>query len=345
MKKIKLVTFALIATVILFSCTKKDDSAMDGADKAVVVGATIYNFGDNFMNGVVSPALKEFAAKDGVDLTIVDSENQQAKQNDQIDIFINKGVDVLAVNLVDPASAGTIIEKAKAADIPLIFYNKEPTEAGIMQAYDKVWYVGTNSAESGVLQGQIVANDWNAHPEWDLNGDGVLQYVMLKGEPGHPDAEARSTESIAAIQDAGIEVEELALQADPTWSTQFGNDTTAAWLTSEFGDKIEVILANNDGMAFGAITAMKSAGRVVPIYGVDALDQALQHIADGEMNGTVLNDGASQAQAVIELAVNVADPANTDPTEGTTWTIESPETKAIRVPYLAVTPDNYQDFQ
>ena len=320
----------VLASLIINAATL---AARGSSSDGVSIGATIYNFGDNFMNGIVSPALKDYAAQNEANLTIVDSENQQAKQNDQIDIFINKGMNVLAVNLVDPASARTIIAKAKTADIPLILYNKEPTEAGVMSSYDKVWYVGTNSAESGILQGQMIATDWKANPKWDRNQDGVMQYVMLKGEPGHPDAEARTRESIRAIQAEGIAVQELALQADPNWSTQFGNDTMAAWLTSSFGEQIEMVIANNDGMAFGAITAMDSAGFRLPIYGVDALEQALQLIKEGKMNGTILNDGKNQARAVIELAMNVA--MGKPPTEGTMWKLDG--SKAIRVPYVAVT--------
>ena len=334
-KHMKKIHFSLFFAAILILNAVSLNARGKSNDDGVSIGATIYNFGDNFMNGVVAPALKQYAMENKANLDIVDSENQQAKQNDQIDIFINKGVKVLAVNLVDPASASTIIKKAKSANIPLIFYNKEPTEPGVMATYDKVWYVGTNSAESGMLQGEMIAKDWKANPAWDLNGDGVMQYVMLKGEPGHPDAEARTKESVVSIKATGINAEELALQADPTWSTQFGNDTMAAWLTSSFGDSIELVIANNDGMAFGAITAMDSAGVSLPIYGVDALEQARQLIKEGKMSGTVLNDGKNQALAVIQLAVNVA--MGKQPTEGTNWKLESDGTKAVRVPYVAVT--------
>ena len=315
----------------------------DAADDSIVIGANIYSFADNFMNGVMKPELESYAALKGAEITIVDSEGQQAKLNDQVDVFITKGVDVLAINLVDPASATSIIDKAAAADIPLILFNKEATEAGAMTSYDKVWYVGTNSAESGIIQGEMMVADWKANPDWDKNGDGTVQYVMLKGEPGHPDAEARTKYSVQAFVDAGIDVEQLALEADPNWSTQHGNDKMQAWLTSSFGGDIELVICNNDGMAFGAINALKAAGVELPLYGVDALDQALTHIADGEMNGTVLNDGVNQARATIDLAVNAA--KGVDVLAGTDWTIDSPETKAVRVAYVAVTPENYQDFR
>jgi len=332
------VATVLIVSIAIFvtGCTGQQDETVD-------IGANIYSFADNFMNGVMKPELERYAAEKGAAIEIVDSEGQQARLNDQVDVFIAREVDVLAINLVDPASAASVIEKASAAGIPLVLFNKEATESGIMGTYDKVWYVGTNSAESGIIQGEMMVADWEKNPEWDKNGDGTVQYVLLKGEPGHPDAEARTTESVKAFRDAGIPVEELALEADPNWSTQHGNDKMQAWLTSSFGDSIELVICNNDGMAFGAINALKTAGVWLPLYGVDALDQALTHIEDGEMNGTVLNDGVGQARATIDLAINAAE--DKDVIEGTEWVIENITTKAVRVPYVAVTPENYEDFR
>lgn len=313
-----LIAFPVVST---FAGGKKESGK-------ITIGANIYSFADNFMNGVMKPELESYAASKGAEIQIVDSEGQQAKLNDQVDVFITKGVDVLAINLVDPAAAQAIIDKAKAADIPLILFNKEATEAGTMTSYDKVWYVGTDSAESGIIQGQMMVADWKANADWDKNGDGAVQYVMLKGEPGHPDAEARTRESVKAFKDAGIKVQQLALEADPNWSTAHGNDKMAAWLTSSFGNDIELVICNNDGMGFGAITAMKAAGVRLPIYSVDALDQALTHIADGELDGTVLNDGVNQSRATVDLAVNAA--MGKDVLEGTDWKIDSPKTKAVR---------------
>ena len=341
----RVVTIAM-ALLMLFSAMSmfaggKKESAAEGS--SIVIGANIYSFADNFMNGVMKPELESYAKAKGAKIEIVDSEGQQAKLNDQIDVFISKKVSVLAINLVDPAAAGTIIAKAKAANIPLVLFNKEATEAGTMASYDKVWYVGTNSAESGIIQGQMMVADWKANPSWDKNGDGTVQYVLLKGEPGHPDAEARTRESVKAFVDAGIKVEQLAIEADPNWSTQHGNDKMAAWLTSAFGSKIELVICNNDGMAFGAINALKAAKVSLPLYGVDALDQALTHIQDGEMNGTVLNDGVNQSRATVDLAINAAQGKAV--TDGTSWTLTTDGTKAVRVPYLPVTPANYKEFR
>jgi methyl-galactoside transport system substrate-binding protein len=213
-----------------------------------------------------------------------------------------------------------------------------------MDDYDKVWYVGTDSAEAGIIQGEMMVADWQANPEWDLNGNGTLDYVLLKGEPGHPDAEARTVEAVKAFTDAGIDVNELALQPSTQWSTADANNTMEAWLDTAWANDIELVICNNDGMAFGAIQAMAANGFDIPVYGVDALEEAIAKIGTGDMNGTVLNDGVNQARATIDLAINAAN--GVDVLEGTDWVLDSPTgTKAVRVPYVAVTEDNYEDFQ
>jgi methyl-galactoside transport system substrate-binding protein len=340
MKKLLVLLAAVVLSFTLAACGEKEDDTL-------LIGANIYTFDDNFMNGIVRPELEAYVdTMDGVEIEIVDSANDQGKLNDQVDVFITKGVDVLAINLVDPSAAGTIIQKAKDAGIPLILFNKEATEAGVMDSYDKVWYVGTASKDAGVIQGQMMAADWAANPDWDLNGDGVVDYVLLKGEPGHPDAEARTEWAVKELVDAGLTVNELELQPSTTWNTAEANDTMTTWLSLYDGadPEIELVISNNDGMAFGAYNAMEAAGTYIPLYGVDALPEALTMIGAGEMEGTVLNDGVNQARATIDLAVNAANGVAI--LDGTEWVMDSPTgTKAVRVPYVAVTADNYTDFQ
>ena len=337
MKKVLLLVSVLLFAFTLVGC--------DSDDGVVTIGANIYNFDDNFMNGVVKPELIRYAEEKEVELELVDSAGSQATLNDQVDTFITKGVDVLAINLVDPAAASTIIAKAKEADIPLVLFNKESTVDGAMDTYDKVWYVGTDSAEAGIIQGEMMLADWKANTDWDKNNDGILDYVLLKGEPGHPDAEARTLEAVKAFTDDGMTVNELGLQPSAAWSTADANNTMAAWLDTAWAADIELVICNNDGMAFGAIQAMGAKGVDIPVYGVDALTEALTKIGTGDMNGTVLNDGVNQARATIDLAINAAN-GEEDVTTGTTWTLDSATgTKAVRVAYVAVTADNYTDFQ
>jgi methyl-galactoside transport system substrate-binding protein len=310
-------------------------------DDTLLIGTNIYTFNDNFMFGLVKPELERYAGEREVEIEIVNSEYDQSLLNDQVDAFIESGVDVLAINLVDISAARTIINKAKAADIPLIFFSKEPS-INDMATYDKVWYVGVNDNEAGTKQGEMIVADWQANTDWDLNDDGVIDYVLLKGESGHPVAEARTLESIKALTDAGYTVNELALAASPYWSTADAKNTMEAWLTSAFADQIEVVICNNDGLAFGAIQALDAADKALPVYGVDALEFTLELIGAGDMAGTVLLDGEGIARTVIDLAINAAQ--GNDVLVGTNYILDGPLTKAVRVPFVIINRDNYEDY-
>ncbi|MDO6582298.1 galactose/glucose ABC transporter substrate-binding protein MglB [Photobacterium sp. 2_MG-2023] len=300
------------------------------ATAGTTVGVTVYKYDDNFMS-VVRQAIEKEANQDGDTRVMMnDSQNSQSMQNDQIDIMLARGVQALAINLVDPAAAPVVISKAKMDDVPVVFYNKEPS-AAVLASYDKAYYVGTDSKESGVIQGNLIAKQWKAHPEWDLNKDGKLQFVMLKGEPGHPDAEARTSYSVKTINDNGIETQQLHLDTG-MWDTAMAKDKMDAWISGPDGNNIEVVIANNDGMAMGAVESLKAVGKSqLPVFGVDALDEALSMIKKGELAGTVLNDAQNQAKATFELARNLANGRSA--TEGTNWKVEN---KIVRVPYVGV---------
>ncbi|AUI65722.1 MULTISPECIES: galactose/glucose ABC transporter substrate-binding protein MglB [Glaesserella] len=309
-------------------------STAQAADR---IGVTIYKYDDNFMSLMRQEIEKEAKAVGGVDLLMNDSQNAQSIQNDQVDVLISKGVKALAINLVDPSAAPTIIGKAKPEGIPVVFFNKDPGDKAI-GSYDKAYYVGTNPQESGVIQGELIAKHWKANPAYDLNKDGKIQYVMLKGEPGHPDAEARTKYSVEQLNKLGVQTEELFVDTG-MWDAALAKDKVDAWLSSSKANSIEVVIANNDGMAMGALEAAKAHGKKLPIFGVDALPEVLQLIQKGEIAGTVLNDGVNQGKAVVHLSKNLA--AEKAPAEGTKWELKE---KVLRIPYVGVDKDNLSEF-
>ena len=309
-------------------------SVAQAADR---IGVTIYKYDDNFMSLMRQEIEKEAKAVGGVDLLMNDSQNAQSIQNDQVDVLISKGVKALAINLVDPSAAPTIIGKAKPEGIPVVFFNKDPGDKAI-GSYDKAYYVGTNPQESGVIQGELIAKHWKANPAYDLNKDGKIQYVMLKGEPCHPDAEARTKYSVEQINKLGIQTEEHFVDTG-MWDAALAKDKVDAWLSSSKANSIEVVIANNDGMAMGALEAAKAHGKKLPIFGVDALPEVLQLISKGEIAGTVLNDGVNQGKAVVHLSKNLA--ADKAATEGTKWELKE---KVLRIPYVGVDKDNLSEF-
>jgi len=340
MKKVSalILASALIATVVS-GCANGKSSGGDGGSEPQV-GVAIYKFDDTFMTGVrnaISDSAKGIAQAD-----IVDSQNSQPTQNDKVDLFITKGVKALVVNPVDRTAAGVIIDKAMAKDIPVVFLNREPLPED-MKKWDKVYYVGAKAEESGTMSGQLIADYWKSHPDADKNKDGVLQYVMLKGEPGHQDAELRTKYSIQAIEDAGIKVEKL--QEDTgMWDRVKGQEKMAAFLAAH-GDKIEAVFANNDDMALGAIEALKANGyfkdnKFIPVVGVDATAPALQALEEGTLLGTVLNDAKNQGKAAITLASVLA--KGEKPSKDNVG-YEITDNHYIWISYKKITKDNMAD--
>lgn len=301
------------------------------------IGVTIYKYDDNFMALMRKEIEKEAQNFKDVDLSMNDSQNTQSIQNDQVDALLSRGVKALAINLVDPSAASTIIGKAKSEDVPVVFFNKDPGAAAI-NSYANAYYVGTDPKESGIIQGGLIAKQWKENTAYDLNKDGKLQYVMLKGEPGHPDAEARTKYVIEELNRQGIPTEQLFIDTG-MWDAAMAKDKMDAWLSSSKANSIEVVISNNDGMAMGALEAAKAHGKKLPIFGVDALPEVLQLIKKGDIAGTVLNDGENQGKAVVQLAANLA--AGKAAGEGTNWKIEQ---KVVRVPYVGVDATNLDKF-
>lgn len=343
MKKFTAILLAgIMLAAVAAGCSNKDNGGNAGGSDSgkPTIGVAIYKFDDTFMTGVRNAIADAAAGKANVD--IVDSQNSQPTQNDKVDLFINKKVSALAINAVDRTAAGVIIDKAKAADIPVVFLNRQPLEDD-MNKWDKVYYVGAKAEESGTLSGQLLVDYWNANKSMDKNGDGILQYVMLKGEPGHQDAELRTKFSVKAIEDSGIKVEKLA-EDTAMWDRVKGQEKMAAFLASN-GDKIEAVLANNDDMALGALEALKSAGyfkggKFMPVVGVDATAPALQALEEGTLLGTVLNDAKNQGKATLELAAALAK-GETPTKDNTGYDIE--DGKYVWIQYKKITKDNMDE--
>lgn len=343
-KIISIVMLASMTVVSLAGCgsTSTGGNASSGSDSKPYIGCAIYKFDDTFMTGVRDAISKAADADGKAKVDIVDSQNAQATQNDKIDMFITKKAKALEINPVDSSAAGTIIDKAKTANVPVVFFNRQPSDDD-MKKWDKVYYVGAKAEQSGRIQGQILAKYWKAHPEADKNKDGVIDYIMLTGEPGHQDAVLRTQYSIQELKDEGLKVNQLATDT-AMWDRVKGQEKMAAFLASK-GDKIEAVLCNNDDMALGAIEALKAAGyfkdnKFMPVVGVDATAPGQQAISDGTMLGTVLNDAKNQGIATFKLSEVLAqgkapskDNVGYDITDG----------KYIWIDYKAITKDNLND--
>ncbi len=308
MKKLIAIVLVLVMALSLAAC------AASGSDvKTYKVGVAIYQYNDNFMTLYRQEIENYFKTletdKVKYEITMVDGKNDMAEQTNQIETFITQKMDVIICNLVQTSSAEVIIDKVVAADIPLVLINREPlgetdeSYPGIVNN-PKVCYVGADARQSGTYQGEmILALD----DKGDINGDGVVKYVMVVGDPENPDAQYRTEYSIKALTDAGVKTECL-VQNVGNWETTKGQEIVATAL-AQFGDEVEVVFCNNDGMALGAAQAISAAGRTVgkDIYlvGVDALTECQEMVQNGTMTGTVLNDHIGQSHAAVDVAVKL----------------------------------------
>lgn len=276
----------------------------DGAPgvEGKTIGICIYKFDDNFMT-LYRNELQSYLEAGGAKVTVMDGKNDQAEQTNQIQNFITQGVDALIVNLVQASAAEQIADQCAAANIPVVFINREPDATEEQRWIDegiKATYVGADARQSGTFQGEIIAG---LSDKGDINGDGEVGYVMVMGDPENVDAQYRTEFSIKALEDAGLTVKKLDEQRGD-WDQAKGQEITANALTA-YGDDIDVVFCNNDAMALGALQAIEAAGRKVgeDIYlvGVDALTDALENVKSGKITGTVFNDHIGQAHTAADI--------------------------------------------
>ena len=382
MKKFLALILALVMSLSLVACggddAQTDDSATtDDTTTAsdLNVGVFYYTFADAYIT-TVRTALDEKLTAAGIKYQDYDGNNNQATQLDQINTAITDGANLLIVNIVEtssPDSAQQACDAAKNAGIPIIFFNREVDDA-VVSSYENCAFVGTDAPEAGHMQCEMIGDYLlENYDAVDLNGDGTISYVMFKGQEGNAEAEYRTQFAVedanAILTEAGKpelsfynagNADKFLVDQTGAWSAQAATDymtTILAEYSEANNNMVELVIANNDNMAEGAIAALQAAGynlgndeegkptsTVIPVYGVDALDSAVEKIQNGQMTGTVKQDGEGMATTIMALVSNVdgdaalmngideANGYNVDKNEDGTVKVAK-----IRVPYAKVT--------
>lgn len=323
----KIISILLIITLcaaVLCGCSR--NAGTSTAD----VHVFYYTYSDTYISSVRS-ALDRELTDAGISFQDYDSGGSQTTQTEQIQTAITKGADLIVVNIVNTGSddaANGIVNLAKNADIPVVFFNREVSDS-VIASYDKCTFVGTRAEEAGILQGQMIGEYLTEnYGTVDLNGDGEISYILFKGEEGNNEAIYRTQFSVEEankiLTDAGKPALRFYDASNPNkylvdkngqWSAAAANEYMVTALTSyseEGGNMIELVICNNDGMAEGAISALNGAGynlggdsKMIPVFGVDATDAAQNLIKDGKMSGTIKQDATEMAELIEELAENI----------------------------------------
>jgi methyl-galactoside transport system substrate-binding protein len=305
------------------------------------IGVALFSVDDSF----VSAARRSLEAKAAgkARLSVLDGQNRQDIQSAQIDAMIADKAKAIIVNPVDPSIMDAMVFKAKAGNVPIVFFSRDPSTLAV-GSWDKAFFVGVKKEEGEVLQVEILAEYWKASPEADLNGDGVLQFLCLSGGSKKLDAAASEENRQKAFAAAGLKAEMLG-EANAKWTRDEARQRMTG-LIKEFGLKrIEAVICSNDEMALGAIEALKVAGAfkgsedIVPVVGADGTRFAMEAIAEGSLLGTVRADAELQGKAAFDIAYALASGENP---LGAGWPLS--EGKYVLIPYAKVTKENYRSF-
>ena len=325
--------------VDVFELESADDITNDNYDKKDdFVGVFWFTMADNYLMSVkntLDVELKKLGLEAAKNIMHYDSCRDQDVQMAQIDSAIQNGATCLVVNIVQAGSKDVsrqIIDKASAAGIPVIFFNRiiemEDTEESVLESYDKCAYVGANAMEAGQVQGDMIGEYLiDNYDAVDLNGDGKISYAMFMGQLENPDAVYRTKYSVesanAVLSKAGkpelsyfdaSNEDKYQVNQDEPWSPEASyrlmHENLANYNESK-GNMIELVICNNDGMAEGAILALNDLGynlngsTVIPVFGIDGTDLAKALIDQGSMSGTVLHDAEGVALCLTDLIDNV----------------------------------------
>jgi D-xylose transport system substrate-binding protein len=249
------------------------------------------------------------------------ADQDQAKQLTQAEAAISNNVDVMVLDPVDGKAAASIVTKAKAADIPVLSYDR------LLLDSEPDLYISFDNEKVGVLQGTALAEKLKT----DGNPTGPI--VKINGSPTDNNATLFKKGSDKALTDAGVEI--LAQYDTIDWKPENAQNQMAAWI-SKFGkDGFKGVYAANDGTAGGAIAAMKSAQidvTKVPTTGQDAELAAIQRILAGQQYMTVYKAIKLEAEAAAQGALELA---SGQPVTGADATVNNGK---IDVPSILLAP-------
>ena len=288
-----------------------------------------YTYSDTYISSVRT-AMDKLLKKNGYSFNNYDANGNQTTQTEQVTTALAKGSKLLVVNVVDTGSndaAQNIIDQAKAKDVPVIFFNRS-VEESVVTSYDKCVFVGTDYEMAGHMQGEMIGEYLvDNYDKLDLNGDGKISYVMFKGQEGNMEAIARTQYGVEdadkVLKEAGKpELEfydasnknKYLVDQNGQWSSAAATDymsTILAQYSESNNNMVELVIANNDEMALGAVSALQAAGynkgkgKTIPVFGVDATDAAKSAIENGSMAGTIKQDGEGMADAIVTVAGNL----------------------------------------
>lgn len=282
MKKLTILLVALLLAVTT-GCSLEPPSwakpGSGGAGQGYTIGLSISTLNNPFFVSLKDGVVAE-ANKLQMETIVVDAQNDSAKQSNDVEDLMQKGVDVLLINPADSSAISTVVQSANALGIPVITLDRS-ADQGEVEAL-----VASDNVKGGSMAAefieQLVGKDAKVI---ELEGVAGASATRERGQGFHEVADtnlkvvAKQTADFDRIK--GLNVMENLLQANPD---------------------VQAVFAHNDEMALGALEAIQSSGKQIPVVGFDGNEDALKSIQEGKLTATV----AQQPELIGQLAVQAA---------------------------------------
>ncbi|MEG3111900.1 substrate-binding domain-containing protein [Pantoea sp. T14] len=302
MNLIKRIAITGIAAGMIFSAQAKE----------MKVGVALSNFDLNFISILRTQMDKELKQQ-RLDGQFVDAKGDVALQAQQVDDFINQGVDAIILNPVDTQGVAPMIKAAESANIPLVFVNRKPE----VKLPENMAYVGSDSALGGKMEMEALAKM--------MNYKGNVAIIM--GALSTEEARER-TRAVEAVIKEHKDMKVIEKQT-AKWQRNEAVDVVSNWLLN--ATPIDAIAANNDEMAIGAILALgQSQKKNILIAGIDGTPDGLKFVQNGKMALSIFQDAKGQATGAVKVTRALLDKKKV---ETYTW-----------IPYQVITSENYKNF-
>lgn len=285
-----------------------------------VVGVTLLSLQYPFLV-TLDNAMKAEAAKKGIDLISLDPRQSVATEMSQVEDLITKKVNLIVMIPVDQQASEAAAKKVNAAGIPLIQLNTKLVDSFTSSGGKYVSYVGSDDTEAGVIQAQYLLKE--------LPQGGKVIYLI--GQPGGASTERRKAGFESTLkQNPNIKI---VTEAEADGSRAKAKTVMENLLQRYGGSQISAVIAQNDEMALGALSAIDAANRHSDFkitMGIDGSQAGLDAVKSGELTATVFQDAVAQGTQAIDTAAAVLDGQ----------TVEN----NIDIPFKLVTKDNVDSF-
>lgn len=299
-----------LRNVMLYACSLL--LSLSVSAKTFTVGVALANFDLNFVS-ILRTQMQEELKANQLNSQFVDAKGDVALQVQQVDDFINQGVDAIILNPVDTQGVLPMITAAKNANIPLIFVNRKPE----VKLPADMAYVGSDSALGGEMQMEALAKKMN------YKGNVAILMGALSNEEARE--RTRAVEAVIAKYKDMKVIEKQSAK----WQRNEAVDVVSGWLLNQ--RPIDAIAANNDEMAIGAIMALSQAkNEKILVAGIDGTPDGQQFVKSGKMTLTIFQDAKGQATGAVKVTKALLDKQKV---QEFNW-----------VPYQTITPENYAQF-